>query len=1374
VVKRVTRLDENGQPLSWEVITRRQYEKDRSLLSQIKSAKRYDNDMDRQFADLRVGDIYIDDLRHNVPEFDEQGNITGYFTEYMMPPHFREDMNIYNEDGTISEAALKAFAVRIPSQDKHSFATTKLVDFLPAFYGSTAVFPHELIEISGADFDIDKVYMHIMDFYRKDGERIPYGTAKTKEDKFTEYVMYLQSKNKAFKTKIASLRKEIKEEEVQVEEGGVYNSFEDLAKDLFTRSLDSMMIESALKELGLPSNADEYAKAVKEYGELNNGVLNNRILEAKIKLQNNEEVVKSKNGALPIAFQVAEVQPLLDLIETFKEKFPILRDIFVETGSDVDSIIGQYKAFKNNKEGARNIGPAVNSMLVYALMNSYGIQTRIRENNSTGEELFVLTIDGHKFNSYEHNRSFQKRTEVTSGGAVIEDEGYTGDRIFYHISAIVSAMTDNAKERLAARLGLNINAVGVVSNMVALGVPLETAVMFNLQPSVREFYKRINTASKKIKTKEEENLKKSKVADELLQELADKMSKDDNTQEITTELLENNIKSAGSNAAVDYSIFNSFIQFYNQTEFYSSVAQVIKLSKGLGTSNEDIDKIEEKEKMLGLSLSDADFAKSNIPFDLRQVLTGKDSSKPHHNITANYIRIKNQLKELQKSIFTEKTYLFQRLKETILKNLNVTSKEKESFETTLKRDIIAYLGIKSYMQYLKVNGKAAKLAGLDNAMIYDSEAVARGEGFMDIIDTVRSIREQLPNNYFATKFLNMVPVKLFDANTNQEYFNDKSRGGINTVESNTWAKLGEYEQNRIGDSFIEIYSNPKTRNLAYNLFNYLIVKDGGQFKSGSFIKFIPPAMFKELLDATGAAHQLLKRDSLINDTKQYMETFGATAVELFNEFTSLYTTNINNAFNIKSVTTYKKASEEAEKKRPKNYVPEVIMQSQDESTLVIDLFGGVRKPQMTLLIDEYGNEFYDEVTNTGKFSEEELNKLGYNKEVLKANGFKLGNRPDEKGNNRYFLELPFTIKIVNKSVTGDIKNTIFYKLKSTGRKVKLDAVFSRTSAIISRGDVRSNRNILYVFGDNDAREGLAGQAKQMRGEPNAMGISTKKSPNMGDAAFKNDAEFEENARIITQDVDAIIAAWNSGSYTKVIVPPIGQGLAKLSEKAPKTWAYLNEELRRLEKTISAAAPTQGVGTFIKEIGDTITLSNTAIYEKFEPTGSKKQWKVGGLTGEMPTNLVLRNRRAKNSSKFDPSNDIFDRAAAELDNILGNVNPLSISTEARDLFRDWGITFQFVGNKIVFYKGKEVYKTEITEPAELLRVLNENPVEKEVSPKAMQNTFVEPEEKDDLNISNLAVGEASLEESRNKMKDMIEARRKEIEERKKQDDAGCEG
>jgi hypothetical protein len=1380
VAKRVTRLDENGQPLSWEVITRRQYEKDRALLAQIKDAKRYNNNLDREFDGLKVGDIYIDDLRHNVPEFDEQGNITGYFTEYMMPPHFREDMNIYNEDGSISEAALKSFAVRIPSQDKHSFVTSKLVDFLPAFYGSTAVFPHELIEISGADFDIDKVYMQIMDFYRKDGKRIPYGTAKTKDAKFTEYVMYLQSNNKTFKTKLAQLKADaVNEETYGNEEGGVYESFEDLAKDLFSKSLESMMIESALKESGLPSNADDYAKAVEQYGELNNGVLNNRILEAKIKLQNNDGVTKSTEGNVPSAFQVAEVQPLIDIVNNFIEKFPILRDVLVETGSDVDSMMGQYKAFKNNKEGARNIGPAVNSMLVYAIMNSYGKQTRIRETNGKGEDLFVLTIDGHKFDSYEHNKAFQKRTEIGDGGAVTEIEGYTGERIFYHISAIVSAMTDNAKERLAARLGLNINAVGVVSNMVALGVPLETAVMFNLQPSVREFYKRIAVASKKIKTPKEQDLVKAKVGEELLEELSSELVKDSTLPGITTELLENNIKSAGSNPEANVAIFTSFLNFYNQTAYYSAVAQVLKLSKGLGTTNEAIDAIEEKEEMLGLNMDDTTFSESKLPFDLRQVLTGKDASKPHHNITANYIRIKNQIKDLQKSVFMEKTYIFQRFKETILKNLAVNFKETESFNVTLKRDIISYLGIKAYMQYLKVNGKGAKLAGLDNSMIYDAEAVARGDQFMDIIDTVKSIRQQLPKNYFANKFLNIVPVKLYDVNSGQEYFNAKSRGGINTVESNTWAKLGQHEQSRIEDSFLEIYSNPKTRPLAYSLFNYLIVKDGAQFKSGSFIKFIPPAMFKELLDATGAAHQLLKEDSLVGNTEKYKELFGATAPEMFNEFTSLYTTNVNNTFNIKRVFAGRKADAKAEKNKPKGYVPEVIMQSEDETILAIDLFGGVRKPELTLLTDEFGNEFYTEVVEKGKFEQKDLDKLNYNKEVLKANGFKLTNRPDEKGNNRYYVELPYTVKIVT-GEKGLNEKVTYYKLRSVAKKVSTAAAFSRTTKILKREELQKNPGTLYVFGDNDARKGLGGQAKEMRGEPNAMGISTKKAPNMDDSAFKSDAEFEENARIITQDIDSIIAVWNTGKYNKLTVPPIGAGLAKLSEKAPKTWEYLNSELKRLEEVVTQSTPVEGVGSFIKNVGDTIAISNTAVYEKFEPTGSRKQWKVGGLTGEMPTNLVLRNRKASNNSKFNLSEAAIAKAEIELDNIIGNFDPLRFSTEARDLQEDWGITFQIVGNKLTFYKkenGKDVkYDTEITEPAELLRVLNETRQEQPVSPKAMKNTFKAADESEGEmpNFTSPIPTDVDPEEAKRNLQKLLAAKRSELQERKKEDDAGCKG
>jgi hypothetical protein len=198
VVKRFTgRYDENGVPIG-EVIPTREIRKDPSI---TKYAKRWDSDIDRNFEDLKAGDIYIDDLRHNVPEYDDKtGKIIGYYSEAMMPPHFIEDY-LHGNFGT------KMVGVRIPSQDKHSFVTIKIVDELPAFYGSIGVFPHELIEISGADFDLDKLYVHIPDTYVKDGKRVLYGSAVSTEEKFEEFVKWQFENNKAFKDILADKKK---------------------------------------------------------------------------------------------------------------------------------------------------------------------------------------------------------------------------------------------------------------------------------------------------------------------------------------------------------------------------------------------------------------------------------------------------------------------------------------------------------------------------------------------------------------------------------------------------------------------------------------------------------------------------------------------------------------------------------------------------------------------------------------------------------------------------------------------------------------------------------------------------------------------------------------------------------------------------------------------------------------------------------------------------------------------------------------------------------------------------------------------------------------------------------------------------------------
>jgi hypothetical protein len=130
------------------------------------------------------------------------------------------------------------------------------------------------------------------------------------------------------------------------------------------------------------------------------------------------------------------------------------------------------------------------------------------------------------------------------------------------------------------------------------------------------------------------------------------------------------------------------------------------------------------------------------------------------------------------------------------------------------------------------------------------------------------------------------------------------------------------------------------------------------------------------------------------------------------------------------------------------------------------------------------------------------------------------------------------------------------------------SVVERTDKIVLRSELKANPTTLYLFGDNDIRKGLGGQAKEMRGEPNAIGISTKKLPARGEEAYKSDADLQENKKIITDDINKAIAEWNTGKYNKLIIPQMGVGLAELPTRAPETYKFLQQELKRLEDQVT--------------------------------------------------------------------------------------------------------------------------------------------------------------------------------------------------------------
>lgn len=127
----------------------------------------------------------------------------------------------------------------------------------------------------------------------------------------------------------------------------------------------------------------------------------------------------------------------------------------------------------------------------------------------------------------------------------------------------------------------------------------------------------------------------------------------------------------------------------------------------------------------------------------------------------------------------------------------------------------------------------------------------------------------------------------------------------------------------------------------------------------------------------------------------------------------------------------------------------------------------------------------------------------------------------------------------------------------------------------TREEIRAHPDRLYVFGDNLAERGgepdrlgrsnpRAGQAAACRGEPNAVGIPTKRLPSMRAEAFLTDADFDDVRPIIVERFRRLAAHLAAGGVVVLPEDGIGSGRAQLSERAPQIAAFLSRCFAHLE------------------------------------------------------------------------------------------------------------------------------------------------------------------------------------------------------------------
>ncbi len=198
----------------------------------------------------------------------------------------------------------------------------------------------------------------------------------------------------------------------------------------------------------------------------------------------------------------------------------------------------------------------------------------------------------------------------------------------------------------------------------------------------------------------------------------------------------------------------------------------------------------------------------------------------------------------------------------------------------------------------------------------------------------------------------------------------------------------------------------------------------------------------------------------------------------------------------------------------------------DEANQIITLHQPGAKPAHQKTLD-YAEKHSKTIVNIWKDAEKQLNEITRNfvAESSEKRGFNNGESDSSK-----------------------------QKDAAENQKIRIENIEIRER--ITREDVRSKKEKTFLFGDNLTGRGFGGQAKEMRGESNAVGIPTKKAPDNKPGSFFTDKEFTENKRAIDEAFKRIPENAN------LVIPKdgIGTGLARLAETAPQTFAYLNEKL----------------------------------------------------------------------------------------------------------------------------------------------------------------------------------------------------------------------
>jgi len=790
--------------------------------------------------------VYVlDSLRHAKPRWEtvnKQLVETGYFDEALMPVH---DLRISNIDKSLRYS----FGVRIPSQDKHSAVNVEWVDTLPEYMGSSIVLTKEIIELSGSDFDIDKLYQTRTEGYWTGDVFTPYGTAETTMGKWEEFTKYALANYPSIKKELKKILLEPEFKDVKAELEKVTQTLTDLTDDEAWAEYTSGTLEQrkqdlnksyqkavgrALSFFGFPATFDEFNKLnYRSQNTLNVGATHNKMLALQQSMLANSTTLDDTDPNGGQYNQPASLDKYNNIQDSKENGVNLFGDTSNRAASWWPMVHSQIH--EKNQIGKALIGVSVNANLF--MINAVKFQFSV-------DPSFRMAFNDGKL----HDGLYKEKQYYSDGSPVLDASGLPV-RVFDIISTITTANTDEAKEGKNAFFKLNGDAQSVVIHMVGQGYSLEDSLIFVNQPVVQQFTQ-LRQQAKNVKANTGIVIPSEKIlgtlSDDQIAKKILKLGVDDSisTREYTTKELrvalayskatkeqQTAFTAAPNTKTLNEAVLADFIRMLRVSDYAGNLVKFIKLKKGFGQDLAAFDGLVRASKNLQFG-KDGEF-----PIDIYEKL----DSNPKK--AAQYLQLINDLvpqsDKRQREVLFRRSPFFDFFKDKLSVVFKAFGAEKKEL---LDKAIETFT-------FTTLHQEQSTSTPLELNSVYVDGAEAR------ISEKLNNFKAQ-----YAYTRINETTGEVekgpFADNSLFSLLQSEDRQEIAAINLNTIGKLRPEQQEELLDSFQDLYTRQVLttidgvegyyllgKGLADELVNYYIVKDGWQFTMKSISKLFGPSIF---------------------------------------------------------------------------------------------------------------------------------------------------------------------------------------------------------------------------------------------------------------------------------------------------------------------------------------------------------------------------------------------------------------------------------------------------------------------------------------------------------------------------------------------------